>query len=200
MRKKTNIHFYATLLACILFSACSTSTPVTSFSTPEDSLRRKEGPGYAYSENTHTRQWNLEHPPSIKEISRAVREEKTEEQLEGIGEWWFFGPGLGHSILNIGTVVVFPPYAIYLLGNAGLALAGKEPVRIINILPSGGPREVINDSIDGICSVPGRLTAAAGRRPYIEHLPHIPTTEEIPYNELHETELNETSAPFPESK
>jgi hypothetical protein len=126
------------------------------------------------------KRWTSEHPPSMEEITRAVKNDTASQQMAGMGEWWLFGPGLGHSILNIGTAVVFPPYALYLLGNAGLALAGKEPLRIIDILPET-PRGIVSQSIDEVCSVPGRLNAAVARRPYVDTIPLIKKGSEAPY-------------------
>lgn len=156
------------IIICFLFfSACSSNSIKKSepnFNSDRSHLK---------AENID-RKWNLEKPPSIKEISKAVKDDTASSQLENVGEWWLFGPGLGHSILNIGTVIIFPPYALYLLGNAGLALAGEEPVKIVNILPEA-PRKIVNDSIDEVCSVPGRMTAALSGRDYVEDL-----TQNIP--------------------
>ncbi len=154
------------LHSCSQVNSISTYSDVTSHSSTASSHIKETTQD---PEHKKTRQWDLEHPPSIKEISKAVKDDTAGEQLEGIGTWWLFGPGLGHSILNIGTAVLFPPYALYLLGNAGLALAGEEPIKIVNILPHG-PRELVSNSIDSVCSVPGRITSAVAQRPYVEQL------------------------------
>jgi hypothetical protein len=164
-------HFFL-ILALFSTAACS-SHSIHSFSKDHDLVAHTS----AHSE----KRWTSEHPPSIQEITRAVKNDTANQQLAGMGEWWLYGPGIGHSILNIGTAVVFPPYALYLLGNAGLALAGKEPVRIIDILPER-PREIVSHSIDGVCSVPGRINAAIARRPYVDKITFINKTSH-PYSD-----------------
>lgn len=199
LKQHSKLFFTATLLLSPLslsLSACS-NAGIKSFNSttqhPSESNIRENGTDYTRYEyvkefspkqtinsvnsvngSANDRSWDLESPPSIKEISKAVKNDTANDQLKGVGEWWLFGPGLGHSILNIGTAVLFPPYALYLLGNAGLALAGEEPIRIVNILPEGGPREAVNNTLDGICSVPGRITSGIAQRPYVETLQTTP--------------------------
>ena len=84
--------------------------------------------------------------------------EQFSEQLSNSGHKWFYGGGIGRTIANVGTVVVFPPYALYLLGNAGLALAGYSPLYVSDLLPEQ-PREYVLGAYDGVTSVPGRLNA-----------------------------------------
>ena len=79
---------------------------------------------------------------------------------------WFYGHGFGRSMLNIGTVVVFPPWALYLLGNAGAELAGYEPFYLTNLLPEK-PREGILDLYDGVTSVPGRISATIADQNFV---------------------------------
>ncbi len=68
---------------------------------------------------------------------------------------------------NVGTVVVFPPYALYLLGNAGLALAGYEPLYVTDALP-GEARDAALTVYDGITSVPGRIAAGVAGEEFSE--------------------------------
>lgn len=147
------------LVHLTLISACSHRNELSMLHQEETELQ------------SETR-WTTERPPSIKEVTDAVKNNTANEKMEAMGDWWFFGPGIGHTILNLGSVVVFPPYALYLLGNATLALTGNEPVRIIDIFPSG-PKEVVNEAIDGVCSVPGRMTSLIASRPYVETLPLV---------------------------
>ena len=67
-------------------------------------------------------------------------------------------------MLNIGTVVLFPPYAIYLLGNAGIAFAGYEPIYVTDALPAPAKKEALG-LYNSLTGVPGRVNAlVAGKR------------------------------------
>ncbi len=103
-------------------------------------------------------------PDGAMTLHVARSPEDAEDQLSKFGHHWFYGPGLGQTMANVGTVIVFPPWAIYLLGNAGLAVAGYEPVSLTSLLPDG-PRRYVDGAYGGVVSVPGRITAAvAGER------------------------------------
>lgn len=84
--------------------------------------------------------------------------EKSQEKIEKASVSWFYGQGLGETILNIGGVVIYPPFAIYLIGKAGLQLSGCEECEATNLLPEV-PREGFLLVYDGVTSVPGRLNA-----------------------------------------
>ncbi len=106
-------------------------------------------------------------PPSIRELATGEATPPTPEELEvklqESAEKWFYGRGLGRTMTNVAAIAVFPPYAIYLLGNAGLQLAGYDPIYITDALPGEG-RETVLGVYDGITSVPGRVTSTiAGR-------------------------------------
>lgn len=59
--------------------------------------------------------WQTDKPPSIGEITKAVNEKKVDEKLDGMKDWWLYGPGMGKTILNVGTTIIFPPMlSIYL--------------------------------------------------------------------------------------
>lgn len=121
--------------------------------------------------------FSFERPPSLPELASGKSRPPDGEQLEQAAESWFYGPGLGRTMLNVGTVVVFPPYALYLLGNAGLALAGYEPLEMTDALPEQ-PREYVVAAYDGVVSVPGRITAmVAGRDFSGSQEPEIPETD-----------------------
>lgn len=70
-------------------------------------------------------------------------------------------------MLNIGTVVVFPPYALYLLGNAGVAFAGYEPLYVTDALPEPARKEVLG-FYNGVTGVPGRVNALVAGEPYVQ--------------------------------
>ena len=101
-------------------------------------------------------------PPSFRQIvtdaEKSADTDDSTAQLRLYGHQWLYGPGVGRTIANVGTVVLFPPYALYLLGNAGLALAGYEPLYVTSALPAPA-REYTLSVYDGITSVPGRLSA-----------------------------------------
>lgn len=84
--------------------------------------------------------------------------EQVQPQLESAVHKWFFGPGFGRTTLNVGTIVLFPPYAIYLLANAGIGLAGYEPIYITDVLPEG-PRAGVLEVYDNVTYTPGRMHA-----------------------------------------
>lgn len=93
--------------------------------------------------------------------------EELQSELKQYGDRFLYGPGLGTSMTNIGAIAVFPPYAIYLLGNAGLSLAGFQQLYITSILPES-PRKHVLDFYDGVTSVPGRLSALVAGKEYQE--------------------------------
>lgn len=108
-------------------------------------------------------------PISIEEWQRLqhATPEQLNAELKKAGSRFLYGPGLGRSATNIGAIAVFPPYAIYLLGNAGLSLAGFHEMYITNFLPDT-PRKHVLGFYDGVTSVPGRVAALVAGRKYHE--------------------------------
>lgn len=90
-----------------------------------------------------------------------------EKKARELGENWFYGQGVGEAIMNVGTVAVFPPYALYVLGNAGLKYAGLNPLYVTNTLPEQ-PRKQVLQVYDSIASVPGRVNATLAGENYRE--------------------------------
>ena len=84
--------------------------------------------------------------------------EQAKEELESGAKNWFFGPGFGSSVSNIALMIVFPPYAIYLLGNAGLQLAGYEPWYVTDEL-SPEQRSATLNTYNEVMSVPGKFNS-----------------------------------------
>jgi len=132
----------------------------------KDLLKEKTGKTSAAKTSTSNM---MENPPSFMDLATEKSKPPTPDELEVIlaeeGEKWFYGPGLGRTMLNVGTIVAFPPYAIYLVGNAGLKYAGYDPLYVTDLLPEE-PREGVLEVYDGVTSVPGRLTSAASGRDF----------------------------------
>ncbi|MBP9837310.1 MAG: hypothetical protein KBC84_01205 [Proteobacteria bacterium] len=95
---------------------------------------------------------------SSQNIALHEKEIKTDTQLEQVGSNWFYGQGIGKTTLNVGTAIAFPPYLIYLVGNAGLSLAGYQPLSISGILPEDS-KNFVDKVYDETTSVPGRITS-----------------------------------------
>jgi hypothetical protein len=112
---------------------------------------------------------SLERPVSIPALAtgetKPPEPEEFSEQLRTSGRKWLYGGGLGRTMVNVGTVVVFPPYVLYLLGNAGLALAGYEPLHMTSLLPDT-PRQYVDDAYDATTSVPGRTVSFVAGEEY----------------------------------
>ena len=115
--------------------------------------------------------FSLERPPNIRGMLDGSEapppQEELEAELSNYGERWLFGGGIGRTAANVGTVVLFPPYALYLVGNAGLALAGYEPLYLTDALPEK-PRGYVLDAYNGVTSVPGRMNALVAGREFQE--------------------------------
>lgn len=91
------------------------------------------------------------------------------QKLEEFSSAWLYGHGMGRTMLNVGTVIVFPPYALYLLGNAGLQLAGYEELRLSALLPEPA-EELFSGAYNGVTSVPGRISAEIAGREFDDRL------------------------------
>ncbi|MCB0323664.1 MAG: hypothetical protein KDD69_08825 [Bdellovibrionales bacterium] len=110
---------------------------------------------------------DFDRPPSLPDLldgsTRPPTPDEYQTALAQSGERWWYGKGVGRTMANVATVVAFPPYALYLLGNAGLTLAGYEPLHVTDALPEGPKRQVLG-AYDGLTGIPGRLNAlVAGR-------------------------------------
>lgn len=93
-----------------------------------------------------------------KAIQKPLPPEKTQALLEKTGENWLFGQGIGETLLTAGTIFAFPPYAIYVVGNGALTLAGYERIAIVDALPENS-KESVNSVYDAITEAPGRVSA-----------------------------------------
>lgn len=86
--------------------------------------------------------------------------EKAAETVSEIGKNWFYGHGFGETMVAVGIIAAFPPYAIYALGNAALEYSGVQPLYVTNLLPAR-ERYVWRNTFDTLVSGPGRLAASA---------------------------------------
>ena len=101
-------------------------------------------------------------PAKIDEMSLVGKEippDKAEEILGEVGEGFVYGPSLGETVTNVGVAIAFPPYALYLIGNAILSLSGYEPVTISSMLPEEEGKSW-SATVDTVMSGPGRVVAA----------------------------------------
>ena len=96
---------------------------------------------------------------ALEAAKHPLPPEKTKQVLSETGQNWLYGQGLGETALNVGAIVVFPPYALFLAGNAVVSLSGYEPVRFSDALPGEGKKEW-TDMYNGVAAGPGRLAAA----------------------------------------
>lgn len=90
---------------------------------------------------------------------KPMSPEKAQGVLSEMGENWLYGPGLGQTALNVGAMVVFPPYAIYVLGNSVLSMSGYEPLYVTDLLPDE-ERSEVNEMYDEVTTAPGRVSAS----------------------------------------
>ena len=100
--------------------------------------------------------------PTAGELIRGEKQAPSgaavKQEMETQGRRWFYGQGIGRTAANVTTSILFPPYLIYLLGNAGLTLAGYQPVYVTNLIPEQ-PRKHVVGALDAVTSVPGRINA-----------------------------------------
>ena len=96
-------------------------------------------------------------------VGKEIPPEQAQEILGEVGDSFVYGPSLGETITNVGVAILFPPYALYLVGNAILSVSGYEPVTVSSLLPEEEGKKW-GDTVDTVMSGPGRMVAAmAGR-------------------------------------
>lgn len=101
----------------------------------------------------------------ISAVGKPMSSEQAKAVLGEVGSNFAYGPGIGDATVNLGAVIVFPPYILYLLGNTALSLTGYEPVTVSSLLPEEEGKSWSN-GYDTVVSGPGRLVAAAAGREY----------------------------------
>ncbi|MDD2942783.1 MAG: hypothetical protein PHC51_07445 [bacterium] len=102
--------------------------------------------------------FSLDKPPDVQALLRSEEQPPDANDLSVLLDQWFFGQGLGETVLNIGTVIAAPFYAVYLVGNAGAELAGYERLSPFNSLPADAV-EPVAIVYDGVTSVPGFISS-----------------------------------------
>jgi hypothetical protein len=98
-------------------------------------------------------------------VGKEMPPEQAKDVLSEVGQNFAYGPSLGDTALAVGTVVVFPPYALYLLGNAVLSLSGYEPVTVASMLPEE-QGQAWSETYDSLVSGPGKVVAAMAGHEY----------------------------------
>lgn len=104
--------------------------------------------------------------PSVNQvIAEPLSPEKTGELITKVGQNWAYGQGLGETALTVGTIVVFPPYALYAIGNAIIDLAGYERMDPTRLLPDK-TEKAVNSVYNTVTEAPGRGVAKAAGVPF----------------------------------
>ncbi|MEN9846066.1 MAG: hypothetical protein RIS36_1213 [Pseudomonadota bacterium] len=98
-------------------------------------------------------------------VGRPMSNDQAKAVLGEVGSNFAYGPGLGDAAVNLGAVIVFPPYILYLLGNTALSLSGYEPVTVSSMLPEEQGK-AWSHGYDTVVSGPGRVVAATAGREY----------------------------------
>lgn len=104
-------------------------------------------------------------PDELAVVGKEMSPEQAEAVLGEVGSNFAYGPGIGDTAVNVGAVILFPPYIIYILGNTALSLSGYEPVTVSSVLPEEQGRAWSN-GYDTLVSGPGRMVAAMAGREY----------------------------------
>lgn len=104
-------------------------------------------------------------PSGVDVVGKPMSSDQAKEVLSTVGGNFAYGSGLGDAALNVGTAVVFPPYALYLVGNAVLSLSGYEPVTISSLLPEEDGKKW-SSTYDSLVSGPGKVVAAMAGHEY----------------------------------
>ena len=102
----------------------------------------------------------------LREVNnKELSPETSREVLNQMAGNWFYGQGVGETLLNVGTVAAFPPYAAVVVGNTVLSVAGYEKIGVSTVLPKED-KKAWNSFYDGVTSGPGRLNAAVAGKDY----------------------------------
>lgn len=101
----------------------------------------------------------------VELTKKPLPPEKSEKLLKEVGSNWLYGQGVGETALNVGTSVIFPPYAIYYLGNMAISASGYEPLYVTNALPEEH-KEAYDGAYGSVTGAPGKFAAAIAGEEY----------------------------------
>jgi hypothetical protein len=103
--------------------------------------------------------------PTLDFLQRPLTLEESNKLTDEVGGNFLYGQGFGEALVNIGGIVIWPPYAIYVLGNSAISLSGYNRLHVTNLLPEP-IKDSYNTGYDFITSGPGRLAASIGEQEY----------------------------------
>lgn len=98
-------------------------------------------------------------------VLHPLSPEQTQEMMGDVGENWLYGNGLGETAIAVGSIVAFPPAALYWIGSVAAGAAGYE-TGVSAVLPEE-ERAQWNGFYDDISGAPGKLSAAMAGREFI---------------------------------
>jgi len=102
---------------------------------------------------------------NVKDV-KPLKPEESKALIKDVAGNWFYGHGLGNSMLQVGTIVAFPPYAVVAVGNAVLNLSGYESIGVSTVLPEKSKKKW-NSMYDYVTSGPGRMTSAMAGKEFV---------------------------------
>lgn len=104
--------------------------------------------------------------PSLQAVaSKPLPPEQAQSVMSEAGQNWLYGQGFGATAVNVGGIVLFPPYAVYVLGNALIGAAGYEELYVTKLLPKED-EDHYNAFYGSVVSVPGRVAASMAGKEY----------------------------------
>lgn len=101
-----------------------------------------------------------------QEIARQkLTPEQSKVLLGEIGNSWLYGDGIGKATATIGSIALFPPYALWVLANSVISLSGYEELSLLEVLPKEEKQEA-RALYSSVVSSPGRVAAALAGKEY----------------------------------
>ncbi|MCB0354068.1 MAG: hypothetical protein KDD64_11100 [Bdellovibrionales bacterium] len=91
-------------------------------------------------------------------VEQPLTQEESTELLGEVGTNFVYGPGLGETMLAAGSIVLFPPSALFFLGNAAVQMSGYDGVTVSETLGEEKAKTA-EEVFDGVVSAPGRVSA-----------------------------------------
>ena len=103
--------------------------------------------------------------PTLDFMKRPLTPQESEQLAGEVGGNFLYGQGFGEALISLGGIILWPPYALYALGNAGISLAGYQPLYVTNLLPEP-VKSSYDTGYDVVSSGPGRFSAAIGKEEF----------------------------------